>query len=80
MTKRLPFKFGKMVYQELLSKNNEVEMAEAIKRNLYREKDIDDNIVAEMTSYMFTQYENTKEQDIENIMSGEIVFSVPEGN
>ncbi|MDG1995043.1 MAG: ubiquinol-cytochrome C chaperone family protein [Emcibacteraceae bacterium] len=69
-----------MVYQELLSKNNVVEMTEAIKRNLYRGKDIDESTVEEMTSYMFVQYENTKEQDIDKIMSGEIVFSVPNGN
>ncbi|MDG1707637.1 MAG: ubiquinol-cytochrome C chaperone family protein [Emcibacteraceae bacterium] len=67
-----------MIYQELLSKNDETEMVEAIKRNLYRGKQIDENIVMGMVSYMFAQYENTKAQEIETIMNGDVVFLVPE--
>lgn len=69
-----------MVYQEIFNKRDTANMKEALKRNLYREKDIDASILTQMSSYMFEQYEYTHSQSIEKVLNGEIDFILPRGN
>jgi cytochrome b pre-mRNA-processing protein 3 len=69
-----------MVYQNLLNKQDIEGMSNALKRNLYREKDIEKNVIGAMASYIFMQHENTHSQAIEKILCGEIVFLIPENS
>ena len=60
-----------MVYQDLFHSKDVQKMSEALIRNLYREREIAEDTVLQMSRYVFEQRENIKHQNIENIMSGE---------
>ena len=67
------------VYQSLLNSNNQGELSDALERNLYRGKDLDDKILPEMVKYVFSQWDNVHEQSIEKIVKGNIIFLAIEG-
>lgn len=70
--------YGRMVaYQKLFAKKNEDEMSETLKRNLYREKAVDEDVLKNMVSYIYEQHEMIMKQDIETILGGNIDFQVP---
>lgn len=70
--------YGRMIaYQNLFVNKNEVEMSNTLKRNLYREKTINEDILEKMVSYIYQQYELIIKQDIEKILDGHIEFQLP---
>lgn len=70
--------YGRMVaYQDLFKGKDLAEMSDTLRRNLYREKTIDEEILKKMVSYVYEQHELINKQDIETILDGHIVFQVP---
>lgn len=70
--------YGRMLaYQNLFLEKNEIEMSNTLKRNLYREKAINENVLKSMVSYIYQQYEFILEQNIEKILEGQIEFQLP---
>ena len=70
--------YGRMIaYQNLFSSENKYEMSNTLKRNLYREKTINEDILKKMVSYIYQQYELIIKQDIEKILDGHIEFKLP---
>ena len=70
--------YGRMIaYQNLFSSENKDEMSNTLKRNLYREKTINEDILKKMVSYIYQQYELIIKQDIEKILDGHIEFKLP---
>lgn len=70
--------YGRMIaYQNLFSNENKDEMSNTLKRNLYREKTINEDILKKMVSYIYQQYELIIKQDIEKILDGHIEFKLP---
>lgn len=70
--------YGRMIaYQNLFTNKDEIEMSKTLKRNLYREKSINEDILKKMVSYIYLQYELIMEQDLEKILDGHIEFQLP---
>ena len=72
--------FGRMmVYQDLFRLGDTDKMSETLHRNLYREKDVSPDILNYMSIYVFNEHKNVTGQSIDDIMSGVINFTEPEG-
>ncbi len=73
--------YGRMMtYQNALESEDMAQMSDALKRNLYREKNVEDKILNGMLKYVFDQWRGITSQDIESIISGKIIFMKPEIN
>lgn len=71
--------YGRMkVYKEHLNSKDHGEMADALSRNLYRENEIDENVLSDMTTYAFDQYQNVLNQNEKDVFSGVVSFTVPD--
>lgn len=68
-----------MVYQGLFGSKDLHEMTSALQRNLYREKDVAPEILTAMTQYVYDQNGQIENQDMANIMTGDVSFFVPTG-
>ena len=72
--------FGRMmVYQDLFRLGDTDKMSKTLHRNLYREKDVSPDILNYMSIYVFNEHKNVTGQSIDDIMSGVINFTEPEG-
>jgi len=70
--------YGRMgVYKQLFNSFDLKKMAEALDRNLYREKTVNDETLNQMLQYVYDQKKYINEQSIENIISGKIDFINP---
>lgn len=70
--------YGRMIaYQNLFSVKNDAEMSDTLNRNLYREKTIETQVLKNMVSYVYEQYEFIMKQDIGAILEGKIEFQLP---
>ena len=70
--------YGRMMaYQNNLITGNEQEMLETLKRNLYRNKMVDEDVLQLMTAYVFEQYNYVNVQEINSILEGQIEFQAP---
>ncbi len=67
------------VYQALFKSNNHRDLSEALKRNLYRGRDIEEGVLSEMVNYVFLQWESVNGQSIMDIIKGNISFLTIEG-
>jgi hypothetical protein len=56
---------------------NDAEMSDTLNRNLYREKTIETQVLKNMVSYVYEQYEFIMKQDIGAILEGKIEFQLP---
>ena len=56
---------------------NDTEMSDTLNRNLYREKTIETQVLKNMVSYVYEQYEFIMKQDIGAILEGKIEFQLP---
>jgi len=66
-----------IAYQNLFSVKNDAEMSDTLNRNLYREKTIETQVLKNMVSYVYEQYEFIMKQDIGAILEGKIEFQLP---
>ncbi len=66
-------------YQEILDQGDLEKLQEAIKRNLSRERDVDERILTETTAHFFQEWHQISAQEITAIMAGKIVFTVSDG-
>lgn len=67
------------VYQEIIDKGSRQAMQEAIKRNLYRERAVDNEVVIKIVEYYFQQWDNVNQQRLSDVMSGDLIFIEPQG-
>lgn len=71
--------FGRMAtYQKLFNKYDIENMSLALKRNLYRGKDIDNAIMTKFAKYVYLQITHLKTQSVQDIMTGKIDFLLPD--
>jgi cytochrome b pre-mRNA-processing protein 3 len=70
--------YGRSVaYRDALASSDAEELADALRRNLYRQTDVDDNAVAVMTGYVRTQAGFLNDQPLELILAGNPQFERP---
>ncbi|HPF46424.1 MAG: hypothetical protein KDF58_02295 [Alphaproteobacteria bacterium] len=67
-------------YQELFLSENIEKMSEALKRNVYRDGDIDKKVLSQFSTYIFKLRHDVSNQPIWDIMKGKIIFLKPVGN
>lgn len=68
-----------MVYQDLFRTIDEEKMSEALLRNLYRGKEVKEDVIKKMAAYVYQQHKNVINQNIDDILLGEIAFIKPNG-
>ena len=66
-----------MAYQSNLASENKQEMTETLRRNLYREREIGEDVLQSMTKYVFNQFDYINGQEINSILEGQIDFQDP---
>lgn len=66
------------VYQEIIDKDSRQAMQEAIKRNLYRDREVDNEVVKKIVEYYFQQWDNVNQQRLSDVMKGELKFIEPQ--
>lgn len=68
-----------MVYQDLFDVKDEQRMCDALQRNLYREREVSQEMLAAMTKYVYDQFELIESQNMEKFMTGDVNFLPPTG-
>ena len=61
-------------YDELFQTLDKDKMSEALKRNLYREKNVDSDVLQKITTYVFEQFDHVKGLPIEHIFTDKATF------
>lgn len=70
--------YGRMTtYQECFKTHDTDQMSMALKRNLYRGRDMNEAIVVNMTSYVYGQYKYLSSQPSEDVIAGNVDFMEP---
>ena len=72
--------YGRMIaYQNLFEVRDYQKMSDALLRNLYRERKVDQKTLKFMAKYVYDQYDFVKNKNMENIMLGKLSFLKPTG-
>ena len=67
--------YGRMLaYHEALGAEDGSELSKVIKRNIYRERDIDQNILLFMNKYTSEQWKHLENLEIDDILNGKLSF------
>ncbi len=71
--------YGRMIaYQKSLNAEDQEGLKNALRRNLYREKEMSDAVVDKVSDYVFLQWKHICSHSIEQVMADEFSFLKPE--
>ncbi len=66
-----------MAYQSAMQEEDASKMSDVLHRNLYRERDIEEELLTKMSQYVSDQWDHFKTQTMDDVMDGHLSFIQP---